>query len=125
MIKLGTVFSGIGAIEQALLRLSMDHEIEFACDNGDVEISVDTDKELDLIRVLSSPAEKRDYVDTLYKKNSIKTNFVKQSYLANYHVQNGLFFVDVKRRKKSIKRKSNTMSNVHKAYFMCINSNLA
>lgn len=96
MIKLGTVFSGIGAIEQALLRLNMDHEIEFACDNGDVEISVDTDKELDLIRVLSLPAEKRDYVDTLYKKNSIKTNFVKQSYLANYHVQNGLFFADVK-----------------------------
>ncbi len=96
MIKLGTAFSGIGAIEQALLRLNMDHEIEFACDNGDVEISVDTDKELNLIRDLSSPEEKRDYVDALYKKNSIKTNFVKQSYLANYQIQNGLFFADVK-----------------------------
>lgn len=96
MIKLGTAFSGIGAIEQALLRLNMDHEIEFACDNGDVEISVDTDKELNLIRDLSSPEDKRDYVDALYKRNSIKTNFVKQSYLANYQIQNDLFFADVK-----------------------------
>ena len=46
MIKLGTVFSGIGAIEQALIRMGIDHEIEFACDNGDIEIDVDYDKEL-------------------------------------------------------------------------------
>lgn len=32
---LATVFSGIGAIEQALLRKHIDHEIAFACDNGD------------------------------------------------------------------------------------------
>lgn len=32
---LATVFSGIGAIEQALLRKHIDHEIVFACDNGD------------------------------------------------------------------------------------------
>ena len=55
MIRLGTVFSGIGAIEQALLRLDMDHEIEFACDNGDVEIFVDADKELNFIKGLSYP----------------------------------------------------------------------
>jgi len=34
-IRLATVFSGIGAIEQALLRTHVDHEIVFACDNGD------------------------------------------------------------------------------------------
>lgn len=38
MIKLATVFSGIGAIEHALQRMGLDHEIVFACDNGDVEI---------------------------------------------------------------------------------------
>lgn len=38
MIKLATVFSGIGAIEHALDRLKIDHKIVFACDNGDVEI---------------------------------------------------------------------------------------
>lgn len=31
-IKLATVFSGIGAIEQALIRLNYDFSIEFACD---------------------------------------------------------------------------------------------
>jgi len=33
--RLATVFSGIGAIEQALQRTHVDHEIVFACDNGD------------------------------------------------------------------------------------------
>ena len=40
MIRLGTVFSGIGSIEQALKRLNFPHSIEFACDNGDVELSL-------------------------------------------------------------------------------------
>ena len=37
MIKLATVFSGIGAIEHALDRMQLEHEIVFACDNGDVD----------------------------------------------------------------------------------------
>lgn len=35
-LKLATVFSGIGAIEQAMLRTHLNHEIVFACDNGDL-----------------------------------------------------------------------------------------
>lgn len=38
MIKLATVFSGIGAIEHALERMGLDNEIIFACDNGDIDI---------------------------------------------------------------------------------------
>lgn len=38
MLKLATVFSGIGAIEHALERLGIDYKIEFACDNGEVDI---------------------------------------------------------------------------------------
>jgi DNA (cytosine-5)-methyltransferase 1 len=38
MIKIGTVFSGIGAIEHALYRMGMSHKIVFACDNGEVDI---------------------------------------------------------------------------------------
>lgn len=38
MIRLATVFSGIGAIEHALLRMGIDYKLVFACDNGDVEI---------------------------------------------------------------------------------------
>ena len=38
MLKIGTVFSGIGAIEHALKRMTIPHKIVFACDNGDVDI---------------------------------------------------------------------------------------
>lgn len=38
MIRLATVFSGIGAIEHALDRMGLTHKIVFACDNGDVDI---------------------------------------------------------------------------------------
>ena len=38
MIRLATVFSGIGAIEHALNRMGVDNKIVFACDNGDVDI---------------------------------------------------------------------------------------
>ena len=40
MLKLATVFSGIGAIEHALDRMNIEHEIVFACDNGDVELEL-------------------------------------------------------------------------------------
>lgn len=45
-MRLATVFSGIGAIEQALRRLSIPYEIVFACDNGDVELSLLEGEEL-------------------------------------------------------------------------------
>ncbi|MGL5357420.1 MAG: DNA cytosine methyltransferase [Cetobacterium sp.] len=38
MIRLGTVFTGIGAIEHALKRLDITHSITFACDNGGINI---------------------------------------------------------------------------------------
>ena len=38
MIRLATVFSGIGAIEHALKRMGIEHKIVFASDNGDVDI---------------------------------------------------------------------------------------
>lgn len=96
MIKLGTVFSGIGAIEQALIRLNIDHEIEFACDNGDVQIDVDYEKELKKIKKMNSTEEKRLYVENLYKTKSRRTNFVEQSYKANYEIKDDNFFYDVK-----------------------------
>ncbi len=38
MLKVGTLFSGIGAFEQALKQFGMPHKIEFACDNGELEL---------------------------------------------------------------------------------------
>ena len=96
MIKLATAFSGIGAIEQAFERLNIDYELEFACDNGDIEIDVDYDKELKKIRRMKTIQEKREYVDNLYMSNSRKHNFDKDAYLANYSVKDNNFFYDVK-----------------------------
>lgn len=96
MLKLGTVFSGIGAIEQALIRLNIEHEIEFACDNGDVEIDADYEKELNKIKKMKTTNDKRLYVENLYKAKSRKTNFVEQAYKANYKINNDNFFYDVK-----------------------------
>ena len=95
-LKLGTLFSGIGAIEQALLRLGIDYQIEFACDNGEIPIDVDTECELKKIRNLPSPSEKNRYVRNIYKQQSRKTNFIEPSYLANYDLDQDKFFYDVK-----------------------------
>lgn len=38
MLKLATVFSGIGAVEQALKKQKIKYNMEFACDNGEIEI---------------------------------------------------------------------------------------
>jgi DNA (cytosine-5)-methyltransferase 1 len=96
MIRLATVFSGIGAIEQALIRLNIDHEVEFACDNGGIEIEIDYPQELSRIKAMGCISEKRDYVRNLYKEKSRKTNFVEKSFLANYNVKGDNFFYDIK-----------------------------
>lgn len=96
MLKLGTVFSGIGAIEQAIKRLNIDCEIEFACDNGDIEIDINYEEELNKIRKMNTTEEKKIYVENLYKTKSRKTNFVEQAYKANYRINNNYFFYDVK-----------------------------
>lgn len=96
MIKLATVFSGIGAVEQALKRMNIEHKIVFACDNGEREINVNYDEEFQNLKKLKSFEEKKKFVDDLYKAKTKKTNFVKQTYLANYSVNENLFFEDVK-----------------------------
>ena len=95
-IKLATVFSGIGAIEFALKRLNIEHDIVFACDNGEREVSYDVEKERDAVRKLNSIDEKRKYVDNLYLSLTSSKNYVEQSYLANYpHCSKNRYFQDV------------------------------
>lgn len=75
MIKLATVFSGIGAIEHALDRMGLEHEIVFACDNGDVdilnkEIAVNIDEigaELKQLKIRIGTIGLDVEVDDLYK----------------------------------------------------------
>lgn len=53
MIRLGTLFSGIGAIEQALVRMDEEHVNVFACDNGELELKLlpeEEQKEYDILK---------------------------------------------------------------------------
>lgn len=75
MIRLATAFSGIGAIEHALNRMGLEHEIVFACDTGDVNIlTKDVDNNIDEIEAeLNSLSELikeisfNDDVEDIYK----------------------------------------------------------
>lgn len=95
LITVGTVFSGIGSPEQALKRLNVPHKVMFACDNGERQISCDYKVEFAKIKALSTAKEKREYVDKLYSEHTRQTNYVQQSYLANYDVEDGNFYQDV------------------------------
>lgn len=62
-LKLATVFSGIGSIEQALRRMGKDYEIVFACDNGDVELDLlDKDSLQEYARLKKLRSKKQLYM---------------------------------------------------------------
>ena len=95
-LKLATLFSGIGAIEQALIRNHTSYEIVFACDNGDIEIDYNHELEFNKIKSMETKIEKKKYVDDLYASKSKKKNYVKQSYMANYcNISEDDFHLDV------------------------------
>ena len=96
MIKLATLFSGIGAIEQALIRMGIPYEVVFACDNGEIEIDFDLEQVKKDISLLNCKKAKKDYVDNLYKSLSRKKNHVKESYLANYSINQDDFHLDIR-----------------------------
>lgn len=94
-LKLATLFSGIGAIEQALIRNHTPYEIIFACDNGDIKIEYNHEEEFGKIQSMNSKLEKKKYVDDLYASKSKKKNYVKQSYMENYNISEDDFHLDV------------------------------
>ena len=96
MIKLATLFSGIGAVEQALIRMNKDYEIVFACDNGEIEIDFDVEKAKEYISKLKDKKAKKEYVDKIYSSATRKRNYVKESYLANYKINPDDFHLDVR-----------------------------
>ncbi len=94
MIKLATVFSGIGAPEQALKQLRKDYEVVFACDNGERELKLSYEEILDQTKNMSSN-ERLEFVNQLYLQSK-KENFVKQSYFANYNIDDEHWYEDVR-----------------------------
>lgn len=132
-IRLGTLFSGIGAIEQALNLMNIDHANVFACDNGELELKLlagEKQKEYDKLKKIAryritaeenkrlvelihaeqeiiedyaqrvaelpTKAEKKNFVDNLYNEFAQGENLVKQTYLANYIIDEKDFHLDVR-----------------------------
>lgn len=63
-LRLATVFSGIGAIEQALIRTHLKHEIIFACDNGEqTPFSCKATTWAECVEVFSNLSS---YIDTIH-----------------------------------------------------------
>ncbi len=78
MIRLGTLFSGIGAIEQALLLMEEEHINVFACDNGEIDLKLlplAEQKEYDKLRKISqkkiSTSEKKRLNELTNKEQDI------------------------------------------------------
>ena len=82
MIRIATVFSGIGAPEQALKQLGVNHQIVFACDNGERYLS-QTAEEIEQLIKDTPDKTAAQVVRELYDATK-KPNKVKTSYFANY-----------------------------------------
>lgn len=94
MIRLATVFSGIGSIEHALNRMNVEHNIVFACDNGERELKKSKD-EIDEMLIGLSIDEQKKLIDDLYLSTG-KENFVQKSYMANYDLLESDFYQDIR-----------------------------
>lgn len=95
-ITVGTVFSGIGAPEQALYLEGWKTSIAFACDNGERVLPY-TKSEIDemLIKDGVKSNEINSYIKSLYR-DAKKSNFVKKTYFANYRISEEKWFEDVR-----------------------------
>lgn len=92
-IKVATVFSGIGAAEQALKQLGIEHEIIFACDNGERYINIDEDRIREVME--QNGIDNNDAVKKIYESSG-KPNNVKKSYFANYNIKEENWFEDIR-----------------------------
>ena len=93
MIRLGTLFSGIGAIEQALKSMKIEHEIIFACDNGERELPNTQEEIQQMIQGLSE-RERENIIVSLYNQKG--ENLMEKSYKANYKISDDRFFQDIR-----------------------------
>lgn len=94
ILKVATVFSGIGAFEEALKQLNIPHEILFACDNGERYLKQTYEDIIEATKDMTK-AEREKYVDELYEKTG-KENNVKKSYFANYEITEDRWHNDIR-----------------------------
>lgn len=94
MIRLATVFSGIGAVEAAMQKDKIDYKLVFACDNGERELQENEEDIKKLIKNLSYNKAKK-VIDDLYLKTG-RPNYMEQSYMANYKIDKNNFYQDIR-----------------------------
>lgn len=93
-LRVATVFSGIGAPEFALKRMGIPHDIIFACDNGEIELEKTTDEIFEQLRKIKTISKRKAYIRSLIP--SKRKNSVKQSYFANYDIDEEHYYHDVR-----------------------------
>lgn len=93
-LRVATVFSGIGAFEQALTKLDIPFDIVFACDTGERYVDFDYEKIASKVKDLPN-SEREKIISSLYD-SSKKHNYVKDSYFANYKISNKKWFTDLR-----------------------------
>ena len=95
-LQIATVFSGIGAFEQALNKMNVDYDIVFACDNGEREIKNSEDDIRFFAKKNGYNSEKlNQYVKSLYDSTK-KQNMMKKSYFANYDIDENRWYEDIR-----------------------------
>lgn len=93
-LRIGTLFSGIGAFEEALKQLAIPHEIVFACDNGERYLKQSFEELFEKTKHLSNN-DRENYIKNVYNKTG-KPNLVKTSYFANYDISEDRWHEDVR-----------------------------
>jgi len=93
-LKIATVFSGIGAAEEALNQLKVPYDIIFACDNGERYFD-HTKEDIDDLIAKNPNKSVEEIVRQLYEETKLP-NKVKESYLANYEISDDKWFEDIR-----------------------------
>jgi len=94
MIKIATVFSGIGAAEHALEKINKEYKVVFASDNGERELP-DFSNQIILKSINSKSKNIQKIVKNEYEKLK-QPNYVKRSYFANYNIDEKDWHDDVR-----------------------------
>lgn len=93
-LRVGTVFSGIGAPEEALRQLGIEYELVFACDNGERHLSSRDEEYLQTLTNLSNEERNAIIADRYIQKSG--ENKVQITYCANNELPVDRFFQDVR-----------------------------
>ena len=75
MIRIGTLFSGIGAFEHALKQLGIEHEIMFACDNGERELPLTYRNLQELTKDIHKDEELYSFCEDYINKIGVRREF--------------------------------------------------